>query len=240
MNSDKLLDLISYTKKLKVLYTEDNTEVQLQTKKMLNSFFKEIILASNGQEAIDLFLSETFDLVITDIKMPIVDGLALIEFIRKSNKKIPILVFSAHDDKDFFLKSINEGVDGYILKPYTISQITQSILKIIEKYDLLKDENTIYLEDDFSWDKKSNKLFKDGKHIKLTRNETLFFDLFISSKSETISYEDVENQIFHNYNNEDCTKKIRNLITRLRIKLNYDLFETIYSYGYMLKYKKED
>lgn len=237
MNSEKLLGIINCTKKLKVLYTEDNLEVQEQTTKMLSSFFDEITLASNGKEAIELFINNQFDLIITDIKMPYVDGISFIEFVRKSNKKIPILIFSAHDDKDYFFKTINQGVDGYILKPYTIYQITETISKLVEKYELNKIDNFTYLENGFYWDNLGQKLFKDNEQIKLTRNETIFFDLFISTKSETKTYEEIENALFDTC--DDNTKKIRNLITRLKAKLNYELFETMYSYGYTIKYKRD-
>lgn len=236
MNNNKLLNIINHTKKLKVLYTEDNLEVQEQTIKMLNSFFDVITAASDGKEAIDLFLENNFDLIITDIKMPHIDGLSLIEFIRKSDKKIPILVFSAHDDKEYFLKTVNEGIDGYIMKPYTLSQITETICKVVEKYELNKNDFFTYLEGDFYWDNNNQRLYKNQEQIKLTKNEVILFNLFISTKSETKTYEEIENILFDSC--DDNTKKIRNLIARLKSKLNYELFETMYSYGYTLKYKR--
>lgn len=236
MNNNKLLNIINYTKKLKVLYTEDNIEVQEQTIKMLNSFFDVITAASDGKEAIDLYLENSFDLIITDIKMPHIDGLSLIEFIRKSDKKIPILVFSAHDDKEYFLKTVNEGIDGYIMKPYTLSQIAETICKIVEKYELNKNDFFTYLEGDFYWDNNNQRLYKNQEQIKLTKNEVILFNLFISTKSETKTYEEIENVLFDSC--DDNTKKIRNLIARLKSKLNYELFETMYSYGYTLKYKR--
>ena len=137
MTSGKLENIIKYTKNLNVLYVEDNIYVQQQTIKMLESFFNNIYIASNGKEALDLFNTENlYNLIITDIEMPFVDGVSLIEIIREYNKKVPIIVLSAHDNKDYFLKTINAGIDGYILKPYTLEQISQTLEYIIEKYDL--------------------------------------------------------------------------------------------------------
>lgn len=102
MHSDKLKDIISYTKNFNVLYIEDNIDVQQQTTKMLSSFFKKIELANNGKEALEIFRDATFNLIITDIKMPFVDGISLIESVRRIDKKIPIIVLSAHDDKEYF------------------------------------------------------------------------------------------------------------------------------------------
>ncbi|MCB9097611.1 MAG: response regulator [Arcobacter sp.] len=239
MQVDKIKDIIIYTKNLNVLYVEDSFSVQQQTMKMLSSFFKNIELANNGKIALEVFEKYDFDLIITDIKMPLLDGIGFIETIRNSDKKIPIIVLSAHDDKDYFLKSINAGIDGYILKPYTLEQIIQTLSNIVEKYDFtVKIKNTIKLKNEFIWNKDTKQLSKDNKTIKLSRLEQKIFDFFISSpQSASKSYSEIEYYMFDNC--EDNTKKLRNLINRLRLKLNYDLFETVYSYGYTLKYEDE-
>ena len=88
MTSGKLENIIKYTKNLNVLYVEDNIYVQQQTIKMLESFFNNIYIACNGKEALDLFNTENlYNLIITDIEMPFVDGVSLIEIIREYNKK---------------------------------------------------------------------------------------------------------------------------------------------------------
>jgi DNA-binding response OmpR family regulator len=238
MQVDKLRDLIKHTKNLNVLYVEDNIEVQTQTVKMLKSFFKNICIANNGKIGLELFSkNDSYHLIITDIKMPVVDGLSLIEYVRKTNKKIPIIVLSAHDNTDFLIRTINAGIDGYILKPYTLKQISETLIKIIEKYDfenLLKEN--IELEYNFLWNKNINQLFKNNEQIKLSKNETRLFELFINNNSLVKDYKEIETFIFNSYEND--MKKIRNLMSRLRVKLDCDLFETIYSHGYSLKYKQ--
>lgn len=239
MQVDKIKDIIIYTKNLNVLYVEDSFSVQQQTMKMLSSFFKNIEVANNGKVALEIFEKQDFDLIITDIKMPLLDGIGFIEIIRNLDKKIPIIVLSAHDDKDYFLKSINAGIDGYILKPYTLEQIIQTLANIVEKYDFtVKIKNKIKLKNGFIWDKNSKQLSKNNNIIKLSKLEQKIFDFFISSpQSPSKSYSEIEYHMFDNY--EDNTKKLRNLINRLRLKLDFDLFETVYSYGYTLKYEDE-
>ena len=238
MTADKLENIIKYTKKLNVLYIEDNLHVQKQTTKLLQSLFNEIDLADNGKIALELFKQNNFyHLVITDIEMPLVDGISFIETIRECNKKIPIIVLSAHDNKDYFLKTINAGIDGYILKPYKLEQIAQTLEYIIEKYDFEKIfSNIVKLEFDFIWYSNSNQLYKNDSLIKLSKSESKLFELFLSTNSIIKTYDEIEYHIFDNC--EDNTKKLRNLISRLKIKLGHDLFETIYSYGYSLKYKQ--
>lgn len=238
MTQIKLENIIKYTKNLNVLYIEDNIYVQQQTTKMLQSFFNDIYIANNGKEALDLFKKNNFyHIIITDIEMPFIDGVSLIESIRKFNKKIPIIVLSAHDDKNYFLKTINAGIDGYILKPYTLEQISETLEYIIVKYDFEKKfDNIIELEFDFNWNRTTSQLAKECLQIKLSKYETKLFELFIETNSMIKTYDEIEYYLFNDC--EDNTKKIRNLISRLKIKLEYDLFETIYSYGYSLKYKQ--
>ena len=217
MTPDKLENIIKCTKNLNILYIEDNISVQKQTTKMLESFFNKIYLANNGKEALELFEKENlYNLVITDIEMPLLDGISFIEAIRKYNKKIPIIVLSAHDNKNYFLKTIKAGIDGYILKPYTLEQIVQTLEYIIDKYDMQKIfENLIKLEFNFTWDRYKCQLYKDDFQIKLSKNETKLFELFIETNSMIKTYAEIEYCLFDDCN--DNTKKIRNLIRRLKI-----------------------
>jgi YesN/AraC family two-component response regulator len=170
MQVDKLRNLIKHTKNLNILYVEDNLEVQTQTAKMLQSFFNNISIANNGKVALELFVNnDSYHILITDIKMPILDGLGFIESIRKINKRVPIIVLSAHDNKDYFLKTINAGIDGYILKPYTLGQITNTLTNIMEKYEFdIINKQIIELDFDFIWNKTENQLFNDEFHEAIT------------------------------------------------------------------------
>ena len=239
MQVDKLRNLIKHTKNLNILYVEDNLEVQTQTAKMLQSFFNNISIANNGKVALELFVNnDSYHILITDIKIPILDGLGFIESIRKINKRVPIIVLSAHDNKDYFLKTINAGIDGYILKPYTLGQITNTLTNIMEKYEFdIINKQIIELDFDFIWNKKENQLFKKNEMIKLSRNEIKLFQLFIDNYSLLKNYQEIETFIFGYFEND--MKKIRNLMSRLKIKLDCELFETIHSHGYSLKYKQD-
>ena len=238
MQVDKLRNLIKHTKNLNILYVEDNLEVQTQTAKMLQSFFNNISIANNGKVALELFVNnDSYHILITDIKMPILDGLGFIESIRKINKRVPIIVLSAHDNKDYFLKTINAGIDGYILKPYTLGQIANTLTHIIEKYEFDINKEIIELDFDFIWNKKENQLFKKNEMIKLSKNEVKLFQLFIDNYSLLKNYQEIETFIFGYFEND--MKKIRNLMSRLKIKLDCELFETIHSHGYSLKYKQD-
>lgn len=243
MNQDKLRKIIDVTRVLNVLYIEDNQDVREQTLKMLNIFFDNIVVADNGENGLNYFISNnkyestSFDLIITDIEMPILDGISMITKIRELNSIVPIMIFSAHENTEYFLKTINAGIDGYILKPYNIEQISNALMNIIEKNRLtVLNDHVIHLEDGFLWNVEDSLLFKNEETIKLTRNEIKLFTLFINSKGSLKTYDEIESYIFSDFSANN--KRVRNLVSRLKTKLNYELFESIYSHGYKLKYKK--
>lgn len=243
MNQQKLKKIIDITKKLNILYIEDNNHVREQTLKMLNVFFDSVEVASNGDEGLNLFKvnnkyeSTSFDLIITDIEMPVLDGIEMIKVIREHDTEIPVLIFSAHSNTDYFLKTIDAGVDGYILKPYNIEQISNSLMNIIEKNKIKNNNNhIIHLEEDFIWNIEESLLYKNEDMIKLTKSELKLFELFINSKGSLKTYDEIESYIFSEYNAN--SKRVRNLMSRLKQKIDFELFESIYGHGYKLKYKK--
>ncbi len=142
----KLKDTIKYTQNLKLLYVEDNVQSRESTLLILEDFFDEIVVVHNGEAGLHEFktnkISEkikNFDLIITDINMPKLNGLQMIEKIRKIDINISILVLSAYNESDFFLDSIKQGVDGYLLKPINVEQFLSILGKVVEKRKL-KDE----------------------------------------------------------------------------------------------------
>lgn len=236
MNQEKIIEIVNNSKKLSVLYVEDNDDVRMQTNKMLSIFFEKIDLAINGSIAYKLFEENHYDLVITDIKMPEIDGMLLIKMIRNLNRNIPILILSAHDDKDYLLKSIDYNVEGYILKPYNINQIADTLEKLFQRNNNLAYKDSIVLVDDFIWDQDSKSLTKNGSKIKLTNNEIKLFEVFFRSPNFSLSYNDIENNLFDDYSFDN--RRVRNLLSRLRKKTEIDLFNSIYGFGYELKIKK--
>ncbi len=136
--SDKIYDLILKTQDLSLLYVEDNGVTRESTLEVFKEFFGEITLANNGKEGFEQFQNHNFDLIITDIKMPIMDGLEMSGKIRGLNKEIPILVLSAHDEGELFYKSIHLQITGYIFKPLDINQFVNTLSSIVSNILLKK------------------------------------------------------------------------------------------------------
>ena len=134
-------------KNISILYVEDESDVREFTSKLLSSLLKNVFTAENGQDGLDLYKENinTIDLIVTDINMPKMNGIAMCEKIRELNKEIPIVVTSAHNDTDFLKKAIDVGVSTYAMKPIDLYQLIESITKAIEPIFLKKELVTLNL-----------------------------------------------------------------------------------------------
>jgi len=135
--NESLNKLVEFTKNLTLMYVEDDQYSREQTLSILELFFDKIVIAVDGQDALGKYKKNRIDFIITDINMPHINGLKLVEIIRKTNKTIPIIIVSAHGDTDYFLESIKFGVDGYLIKPIESEQFI---------YQISKNLHNLYLE----------------------------------------------------------------------------------------------
>lgn len=138
MDKEQFDELIKSTKKLSLLYVEDDKKARESTLSFLETFFLKIDTAVDGEKAFAKTELKKYDLIITDINMPRLNGIELIQKIRAVDIHTPILILSAYDDKDYFIQSIKYGVDGYILKPVDLEQFYTMISKVVKKIVLEK------------------------------------------------------------------------------------------------------
>ncbi|MBF0613539.1 MAG: diguanylate cyclase [Magnetococcales bacterium] len=106
-----------FLKNLTVLFVEDDPDIHRLLDRVILRHAGTLITAHNGQEGYELYLAKKPDIIVTDILMPTLDGLAMTGKIRESDTEIPIIVTTAHNDEAYFLQSIDLGIDRYVLKP---------------------------------------------------------------------------------------------------------------------------
>lgn len=126
--------------KLKILYVEDDKNLREEYQKFFSKRCDILFLAFNGQEGFDSFLKNKPDIVITDITMPIMNGLEMIKKIREVDNSVPIIVTSAFNEQEYLLEAINQGVSRYILKPFNRKLLKQLIEETITFVNLKKQD----------------------------------------------------------------------------------------------------
>ena len=214
-----------------ILYIEYDKSIQENTLKILENFFTNIICTDNAKEGLALYNKfSNINLIITDIQIPDLEGLEMIQKIREKDNKIPIIIISSLCKTEYFLEVIKYGIDGYILKPYTTNQLNDVIINIINKYQ--SEENIFKISDYYSWNKVDNKLYYKNRLVKLTKNEIKLLNILVDSKQKVISSEKLEYLIFDDFISNN--KRIRNLISRFNAKLKYQIIQSIYGQGYKL------
>ena len=118
---------------MKILLVEDNKVNQLVAIKLLESMDAEVIIANNGQEALDILPLHSIDLALMDIQMPVMDGLTATRHIRRQAeyKNLPILAMTAHAREEDKQQCLAAGMNLHLAKPITLSVIRDSILSVI-------------------------------------------------------------------------------------------------------------
>jgi len=118
-----------------VLLVEDTEDNRFMMRRLLEMSGYRVVEATNGEEAVRLAEAESPGLILMDLSLPIIDGLAATRLIRKlpKFKKIPIIAVSAHDTSDFLSEALEAGCNSYITKPIDFSELEQLIVRELGK-----------------------------------------------------------------------------------------------------------
>jgi len=124
---------------LTLLYAEDDNSAREATVKLFSPYFKSIKAVTNGAEALNEYCERQYDLVITDMAMPKMDGLELIQEIRKINRMQYVMVCSAYDQTMLLIGLLNEGIDGFIIKPIDINNAFKNLIRVCTHIQVWKE-----------------------------------------------------------------------------------------------------
>jgi DNA-binding response OmpR family regulator len=151
MISEKQLEL--YAKDTNILIVDNDNNSLSILKDVLSNYFSNITTAVDGKEAWEKYSTSTkkFDLVISDVKMPNMDGIELARKLKNDNQDNSIIILSDINDVESFTKLINIGIDGFVIKPFIFDKLARRIINILESkaYQVLMKElnkNTIIEE----------------------------------------------------------------------------------------------
>lgn len=123
-------DVQNYSKQLSVLYVEDNDKVREETAEIFKLLFAKVDTASNGEEGIEKYNRNAYDIVITDINMPRLNGIEMIFQIREINPEQKIIAISAHDEPETLISMMRKGVSTFLLKPINLDEMLRIIYPV--------------------------------------------------------------------------------------------------------------
>ncbi len=186
-------DLYEYSKDFNVLYVEDEKFIREETEEMLENFFNSVTTAIDGQDGLEKYNSykestnHYFDLVITDINMPRLDGNGLINEIHKINESQAIIVISAYNDSSRLLDLIHLGIANFVMKPIELEQILTILYKTCRNVSNFKKEEEFLLS--------QSKLASMGEMIDSIAHQWLQPINTIKMQSNMLEIRKIENRI---------------------------------------------
>jgi DNA-binding NtrC family response regulator len=116
---------------MKILVVDDEEDARELFYTILSGEGYTVTLANNGEAALNLLKGDPYDLVITDIKMPVMDGLQLLQEIRKTGSKTDVIMVTAYGEVETYLKAMSLGAAEYINKPIRIKELKRIVHKVV-------------------------------------------------------------------------------------------------------------
>jgi len=208
----------------RVLLAEDESVAREILEFYLNTIFDEVIVAEDGAQGLQLYTesltkNRKIDLVLTDIKMPNMDGIEMLEKINALNKNQKFIIVSAYKDEDMLLKSIELKVLGYFIKPLNIDNVMELLRKAKEEVleDQKRDQGIITINDIYTYHTKSKLLYENEALVRLSKKETQALDILILNKNQIVDIDTFKKELWHDKESLDAT--FRTVMKRLKDKL---------------------
>ena len=194
----------------------------------------------NGNDALDYIFSVEYDVIVSDIMLPGIDGFEILRRIREKEIKTPVLLLTARDGIEDRVKGLDYGADDYLVKPFAFDELMARIRVLLRRNPSSSNSNAsnIFSIANLTVNCNSHDVFRDKMPIKLSTREFTILEYMIRNKERVLSREQLEQHIW-NYDYEGGTNVIDVYIRYLRRKIDKDfepkLIHTIRGVGYVLK-----
>ena len=194
----------------------------------------------NGNDALEYIFSVEYDVIISDIMLPGIDGFEILRRIREKEIKTPVLLLTARDGIEDRVKGLDYGADDYLVKPFAFDELMARIRVLLRRNPSSSNSNAsnIFSIANLTVNCNSHDVFRDKTPIKLSTREFTILEYMIRNKERVLSREQIEQHIW-NYDYEGGTNVIDVYIRYLRRKIDKEfepkLIHTIRGVGYVLK-----
>jgi len=218
-------------KKISILIIENNSELRTLLIESIKDLVDEIYEAKDGLEAWNIYKEYKPNIILSDINVPKINGLELIERIRKEDRDTQIIILSAYTNIEYLQKAIELHLISYLIKPVASSKLKKAINKAIYE---IKSKYPIELSNQYFWSEYNNSLYyKNREKIVLSHYESKLIKCLIESKGKAVSYIDMH--IFIYDEKEYSRDAIAGLVKRIRKKTSKDIIESCFKEGYKIK-----
>lgn len=222
--------------KLKILVVDDEIRMRKIVRDFLVKSEYDVVEASNGQEALDIFFADkNISLIVLDVMMPVLDGWETVKEIRK-NSKVPVIMLTARSEERDELMGFELGVDEYITKPFSPKILVARIDAVLRR-TFSMDSNGVIVCGDIRIDKNAHQVYVNDAPIELSYKEFELLVYFVENKGIALSREKILNNVW-DYDYFGEARTIDTHVKKLRSKLGDeagDMIKTIWGMGYKLE-----
>lgn len=214
----------------RVLLVEDDKNLSFILKSSLEQMIGgyEVISVANGKNGLDMLTKENFDVIVSDVEMPVMDGVTMVQHIRKNHPSLAIIFITGLTTARDVINGYQAGADFYIKKPFLPEELDAHIQAVLRmKHNIQvespagKDEETIFTIGKYSFDPTQNLLIFENEQHTLTAKESKILEMLCREKGKVVSRENILNEIWGN-SDFYSSRSLDVFITKLRKYLSKD------------------
>jgi two-component system OmpR family response regulator len=222
---------------MRILVVEDDKKIASFLEKGLKEAGFSVDVTHNGIDGLSLALVEPYEAAVIDIMLPELDGLSLIEKIRKENIDIPVLILSAKQSVDDRIEGLQRGGDDYMIKPFSFNELLARIQALLRRGKKNADASILTVGE-LQLDPLKRRVTRQGEKLELPAKEYALLELLMRNPGRVISKTSILERIYE-YNFDPQTNVVDVLVCRLRnsVDKEYDtkLIQTVRGMGYVLR-----
>ena len=222
---------------MRLLLVEDDIKIASFIQKGLKAAGYAVDQAKDGEEGLDLALTEPYDVAIIDIMLPKLDGLSLIRKLRAEKIGTPVIILSAKDSVADRIRGLETGSDDYLTKPFAFSELLARVQALIRRSSGTTEPTRLTFSN-LSMDLITREVSREGKRIDLQPLEFSLLEYLMRNAGRVVSKTMIMEHVW-DYNFDPMTNVVEARISRLRDKIDKNfsekLIHTVRGVGYVIR-----
>ena len=201
--------------KKKILLLEDDATLNDTITEYLEEEGYDVDSVENGEEAMDKIYENSYDLLLLDVKVPLISGFDLLKEVRTNNNTTPAIFITSLDSIDDLSEGYESGCDDYIRKPFALKELSMRMTTILKRDFFHTNNEKIAIDENIEYDVDGNILYVDGKEVTLNKKESKLLKLFLQNQNQILSHQRIYDTVW-DYNENASEASLRTYIKNLR------------------------
>jgi DNA-binding response OmpR family regulator len=220
---------------MNILVIEDNKKIGQNIQTVLNLVGYEVDLALTGDQGLEFFYSNKYDLIILDLALPDIDGFDICQQIREEGSAIALLMLTARIDLESKVKGLDKGADDYLTKPFLMDELLARVRALLRRQGNIK-QTEFEIGDKVKVDLTKKKVTIDGNDGSLSPIEFRIIEYLLHFKGETRNAQQIYESVWGSDDSEILfSDKLKVHIAHIRKKLGNNIIKTVTGFGYMIE-----